>query len=252
MPPARAPGPAPARIPLADSNRFAQELFTGLPRRYDLLEAILSLGQNGRWRRAMVDHVAPTVPARVLDVATGTAGVALQLADRTPGRIVGIDLTEAMLRRGRENVARSRAGSRVQLVAGRAEQLPFPDDAFDALTFTYLLRYLADPAATLVELARVLKPGAPVASLEFHVPPNRFWRVCWWLYTRCVLPAAGGLAGRSWFRVGRFLGPSISEHYRRYSLPSTVAMWREAGLVDVEFRLMSLGGGLVMWGRKGG
>ena len=200
----------------------------------------------------MVDHVAPAVPGRVLDVATGTAGVALQLADRTPGRIVGIDLTEAMLRRGRENVARSRAGSRVELVAGRAEQLPFPDDVFDALTFTYLLRYLADPAATLVELARVLKPGAPVACLEFHVPPSRFWRVCWWLYTRCVLPAAGGLVGRSWFRVGRFLGPSISEHYRRYSLPSTVAMWREAGLIDVEFRLMSLGGGIVMWGRKAG
>ena len=200
----------------------------------------------------MVDHVAPAAPARVLDVATGTAGVALQLGERTPGCIVGVDLTEAMLRRGRENVARSRAGSRVQLVAGRAEQLPFPDDAFDALTFTYLLRYVDDPAATLVELARVLKPGAPIASLEFHVPPSRFWRAWWWLYTRGVLPAAGGLAGRSWFRVGRFLGPSISEHYRRYSLPSTVAMWRDAGLIDVEFSLMSLGGGLVMWGRNGG
>lgn len=200
----------------------------------------------------MVDHVAPAAPARVLDVATGTAGVALQLGERTPGCIVGVDLTEAMLRRGRENVARRRAGSRVHLVAGRAEQLPFPDDAFDALTFTYLLRYVADPAATLVELARVLKPGAPMASLEFHVPPSRFWRAWWWLYTRGVLPAAGGLAGRSWFRVGRFLGPSISEHYRRYSLPSTVAMWRDAGLIDVEFSLMSLGGGLVMWGRNGG
>ena len=98
----------------------------------------------------------------------------------------------------------------------------------------------------------MLKPGAPMASLEFHVPPSRFWRAWWWLYTRGVLPAAGSLAGRSWFRVGRFLGPSISQHCRRYSLPSTVAMWREAGLVDVEFRLMSLGGGLVMWGRKGG
>jgi demethylmenaquinone methyltransferase / 2-methoxy-6-polyprenyl-1,4-benzoquinol methylase len=252
MPSARAPGPAPARTPLANPNRFAQELFTGLPRRYDLLEAILSLGQNGRWRRAMVDHVVPAAPARVLDVATGTAGVALQLADRTPGRVVGVDLTEAMLRRGRENIARSHAGSRVQLVAGRAEQLPFPDDAFDAVTFTYLVRYVANPAATLVELARVLKPGAPVASLEFHVPPSRFWRAAWWLYTRGVLPAAGGLAGRSWFRVGRFLGPSISKHYRRYPLSSTVAMWGEAGLIDVEFRLMSLGGGVVMWGRKGG
>jgi demethylmenaquinone methyltransferase/2-methoxy-6-polyprenyl-1,4-benzoquinol methylase len=250
MPSARAPGPA--REPLADPNRFARELFTGLPRRYDLLEAILSLGQNGRWRRTMVDHVVRAAPARVLDVATGTAGVALQLAERTPGCIVGVDITEAMLRRGRENVARGRAGSRVQLVTGRAEQLPFPDDAFDALTFTYLLRYVADPAATLVELARVLTPGAPVASLEFHVPPSRFWRAWWWLYTRGVLPAAGVLAGRSWFRVGRFLGPSISQHYRRYPLPSTVAMWREAGLVDVEFKLMSLGGGVVMWGRKGG
>jgi demethylmenaquinone methyltransferase/2-methoxy-6-polyprenyl-1,4-benzoquinol methylase len=249
---ARPPGPSPAREPPADPNLFARELFTGLPKRYDLLEAILSLGQNGRWRRAMVDHVVPAAPALALDVATGTAGVALQLADRTPGRVVGVDLTEAMLQRGRENVARDRAASRVQLVAGRAEQLPFPDEAFDALTFTYLLRYVADPGATLVELARVLKPGAPVASLEFHVPPSRFWRAWWWLYTRGVLPAAGGLAGRSWFRVGRFLGPNISEHYRRYPTSSTVAMWRDAGLVDVELRLMSLGGGVVMWGRKGG
>lgn len=252
MPSDGPPGPAPAREPLADPNRFARELFTGLPKRYDLLEAILSLGQNGRWRRAMVDRVVPAAPALVLDVATGTAGVALQLADRTPGRVVGVDLTEAMLRRGRTNVARSRVASRVQLAAGRAEQLPFPDETFDALTFTYLLRYVADPVATLVELARVLKPGAPVASLEFHVPPSRFWRAWWWLYTRGVLPAAGGLAGRSWFRVGRFLGPNISEHYRRYPSPSMVEMWREAGLVDVDFRLMSLGGGVVMWGRKGG
>jgi demethylmenaquinone methyltransferase/2-methoxy-6-polyprenyl-1,4-benzoquinol methylase len=157
-----------------------------------------------------------------------------------------------MLRRGREKVARVRAERRIQLVAGRAERLPFPDEAFDALTFTYLLRYVADPAATLVELARVLKPGAPIASLEFHVPPNPFWRAWWWLYTRGVLPAAGSLAGRSWYRVGRFLGPNISEHYRRHPSTATVAMWREAGLVDVELRLMSLGGGMVMWGRKGG
>jgi len=200
----------------------------------------------------MVDHIVPATPGRVLDVATGTAGVALQLTDRTSARVVGVDLTKAMLRRGRENVARGRAGSRVQLVNGRAEQLPFPDEAFDGLTFTYHLRYVANPAATLVELARVLKPGAPVASLEFHVPPNRFWRAWWWLYTRGVLPVAGGLAGRSWFTVGRFLGPNISEHYRRYPVSSIAAMWRDAGLVDVEFRLMSLGGGMVMSGRKHG
>ena len=200
----------------------------------------------------MVDHVVTVSPRRILDVATGTAGVALQLARRSSGRVVGLDVTEAMLRRGRENVVRRGAEDRIQLVAGGAEQLPFPDQVFDGLTFTYLLRYVADPATTLRELARVVKPGAPVASLEFHVPPHRFWRSWWWLYTRTVLPAAGRLAGPAWFSVGRFLGPSISEHYRRYPLAWTVEAWSEAGFVDVEARLMSLGGGLVMWGRKGG
>ena len=245
-----APEAGAARRRPPDPNRFAQDLFTGLPARYDLLAELLSFGQNRRWRRAMVDRVVPAAPPRVLDVATGTAGVALQLARRTPGRVVGLDLTEGMLRRGRQNVLRDGAEGRIHVVAGRAEQLPFPDQAFDGLTFTYLLRYVADPAATLRELARVVKPGAPVASLEFFVPPQAFWRFWWWLYTRTVLPAAGGLAGRSWYSVGRFLGPSISEHYRRYPLPWTVDAWGEAGFVDVGFRLMSLGGGLVMWGRK--
>jgi demethylmenaquinone methyltransferase/2-methoxy-6-polyprenyl-1,4-benzoquinol methylase len=217
-----------------------------------VLAEVLSFGQNGRWRRAMVDRIVPDDPARILDVASGTAGVALQLARRTSGRVVGVDLTEAMLRRGQANIAHDGAGDRVQLLAGRAEQLPFPDHTFDALTFTYLLRYVGDPASTLRELARVVKPGAPVASLEFHVPPSRFWRGWWWLYTRFVLPAAGSLAGRAWFRVGRFLGPSISEHYRRYPLSSTVEDWRRAGLDEVGVRVMSLGGGVVMWGRTRG
>jgi demethylmenaquinone methyltransferase/2-methoxy-6-polyprenyl-1,4-benzoquinol methylase len=235
-----------------EDNRFAQELFTGLPKHYDLLEEILSLGQNRRWRRTMVDHVVGASPACVLDVATGTAGVALQLAARTGGRVVGIDLTDAMLRRGHDNLARAGKQERVHLVLGGAERLPFPDETFDGLTFTYLLRYVSDPAATLRELARVVKPGGPIASLEFHVPPNGFWRFWWWLYTRTLLPAAAGLAGGSWFEVGRFLGPNISRHYRRYPLSWTLEAWRAAGIERADARLMSLGGGLVMWGTKRG
>ena len=238
--------------PSADPNRFARDLFTGLPNRYDALEELLSLGQNRRWRRAMVDRIVPAAPRRVLDVATGTAGVALQLERRTGAAVVGVDLTEAMLRGGQAAVRANGAAGRVTLLAGRAEALPFPDASFDGLTFTYLLRYVADPTATLRELARVLKPGAPVASLEFYVPPNRFWRVGWWLYTRLALPAAGALAGRAWFRVGRFLGPNISAHYRRYPLEWTVDALRRAGFVDVAARTMSLGGGVVMWGVRDG
>ena len=156
-----------------------------------------------------------------------------------------------MLRRGRERVASVGAADRVRLVAGGAERLPFPDRSFDALTFTYLLRYVADPAETLRELTRVLKPGAAIASLEFSVPASRFWRFWWWLYTRGVLPVAGYVAGgRDWSRVGRFLGPNISAHYRRYSAAWTIRAWQDAGLVDIGVRSMSLGGGIVMWARK--
>ena len=230
---------------------FARTLFAGLPARYDRLAAVLSLGQDRRWRREMIDHVAITQPATVLDVATGPAGVALELADRTEARITGVDLSEDMLGRGRRNVIAAGRDDRIALVLGQGEHLPFPDGTFDALTFTYLLRYVADPAATITELARVVRPGGAIASLEFAVPPTRFWRGWWWLYTRAVLPLAGAaLGGRAWFDVGRFLGPNISEHYRRFPVAATVDAWEAAGLTDVGVRRMSLGGGLVMWGRR--
>ncbi len=242
---------APARTG-TPPNTFARRLFSGLPRRYDLLAELLSFGQNARWRRTMVDQVVAAAPTTVLDVATGTAGVARQVAQRTAANVTGIDLTEAMLRRGQAPVAQDGRAHRIRLVLGRAEQLPFRDDTFDALTFTYLMRYVSDPAATLRELLRVLRPGGVVAWLEFHVPPNAAWHGMWWLYTRVGLPALGSLAGRPWYEVGRFLGPSISEHHRRWPLARTLAACHRAGMVDVHHRIMSLGAGVVMWGRKAG
>jgi demethylmenaquinone methyltransferase / 2-methoxy-6-polyprenyl-1,4-benzoquinol methylase len=264
-------------------NRFARDLFGPLPARYDRLEEILSFWQNARWRSAMVERVlvgadgngGPRVDggiredgrARedeglaadggrrmdglVLDVASGTAGVALQLQARGGVTVVGVDLTEEMLRQGRRRVGAAGREQRIGLVAGRAEQLPFPDGSFDALTFTYLLRYVEDPLATLAELARVLRPGGVMASLEFCVPDGAVWRPAWWAYTRLVLPAGGLLlGGREWYRVGRFLGPNISAHYRKYPVSWTVQAWQEAGFTDVGTRIMSLGGGLVMWGTR--
>lgn len=235
----------------AEPNRFAQELFDGLPKRYDVLEEALSFGQNRRWRMAMVDAVVAGDPTTVLDVATGTAGVALMLAERTDARVVGIDLTEEMLRLGKHRVAARGQDDRITLAVARAEQLPFEDESFDALTFTYLLRYVADPAATLVELARVVRPGGVIASLEFGVPKPLVWLTAWRLYTRAVLPLAGLVTGGpEWARVGWFLGPSIEQHYRTYPVARHAAMWTAAGLEDVQVKPMSLGGGLVMSGRK--
>jgi demethylmenaquinone methyltransferase / 2-methoxy-6-polyprenyl-1,4-benzoquinol methylase len=232
-------------------NRFAKALFSGLPGRYDRLVELLSFGQNRRWRREMVDHVVDGSPERVLDVASGTAGVALQLARRSGARVVGLDLTPAMLRQGVDNVAAAGESGRIQLVLGRGEQLPFPDACFDALTFTYLLRYVEDPGATLAELARVVKPGGAIANLEFLVPANPVLWAAWFCYTRLVLPVAGYVTGgEEWWKVGRFLGPSISRHYRRYSVDWTERAWNAAGIEEVGVRRMSLGGGLVMWGRR--
>lgn len=234
-----------------DPNRFAIRLFAPLPARYDLLGEIFSFGKNAQWRQKMIDRILVASPKRILDVATGTAGVAIEIARRSDAEVIGIDITEEMLRLGRERVAHAGLDGRVRLVAGRAEDLPFPAESFDALTFTYLLRYVADPAATIVEMARVLKPGGRMASLEFGVP-DRFWFLCWWLYTRGVLPVAALPFGRGWYRVGRFLGPSISGHYRRYPIEWHVHAWRDAGMVEVGYARMSRGGGIVMWGTKAG
>ncbi len=201
----------------------------------------------------MVDRIVVGSPRRVLDVASGTAGVALQLADRTSAHVVGVDLTLGMLRIGQRSVSRAHQTRRVQLVSGRAEELPFPDASFDALSFTYLFRYVDDPQATLQELARVVRPGGVMASLEFMVPPSAFWRAWWWGYTRLVLPVGGLVTGGpQWYRVGRFLGPSISRLYREYPVVWTVDAWQKAGFEEVGTRVMSLGGGLVMWGRRCG
>jgi demethylmenaquinone methyltransferase/2-methoxy-6-polyprenyl-1,4-benzoquinol methylase len=240
-----------------DPNGFARDLFDGLPARYDRLAELLSFGQNGQWRAEMVGHVVPA-DGVILDVASGTAGVALQLAERNArehgrARVAGVDLTEAMLRQGKRRVAAAGMRDRISLAVARGEQLPLPDASVVALTFPYLLRYVLEPQATLAELARVLKPGAPMASLEFCVPTGPLWHPAWWAYTRTVLPAGGlVLGGREWFRVGRFLGPNISAHYRRYPVAWTVQAWEKAGLTDVGTRAMSLGGGLVMWGTRAG
>jgi demethylmenaquinone methyltransferase/2-methoxy-6-polyprenyl-1,4-benzoquinol methylase len=199
----------------------------------------------------MVEHVVGANPRLVLDVACGPCAVTKRIAKRTSARIVGLDVSEDMVRQGQANVKSAGLEERISLVLGRGEQLPFPDATFDALTFTYLLRYVSDPAAALAELARVVKPGGPIANFEFAVPSSLGWRISWWFYTRAVLPVGGYLTGgKAWWNVGRFLGPSISKHYKKYSVPWTVLAWQNAGIEHVEYRTMSLGGGLVMWGYR--
>ena len=227
--------------PATARTRHALRLFAGLGRGYDRMGAVLSFGQDPRWRRFLVSRIPEGSPL-VLDVATGTGLVARELerAGRAL-RVVGLDRSEPMLRQADTRRVTTR------FVMGRAETLPFPDGTFDALTVTYLLRYVDDPGASLRELARVVKPGSVVASLEFGVPPNPVWRACWWLYTRLAMPLIGRAASRDWYEVGRFLGPSIEAFWRRYPLAVQAQLWSAAGLSPVRWRRMSLGGGVITW-----
>jgi demethylmenaquinone methyltransferase / 2-methoxy-6-polyprenyl-1,4-benzoquinol methylase len=228
-------------------NRAAQELFAPLADTYDRYARLLSFGQDPRWRTFLVSRVHVGADDTVLDVACGTGAVALELLRQHDCRIVGVDQSAEMLAE-----ARRRLGARVELRHARAEQLPFEDGAFGGLTVTYLLRYVDDPAATMRELARVVRPGGRLAMLEFSVPPNRLARAAWEAYVRAGLPLAGRVISPGWRTVGDFLGPSIRNFWRAWPLERILDSWREAGIDDVRFRRLSLGGGIVLWGRRGG
>jgi demethylmenaquinone methyltransferase / 2-methoxy-6-polyprenyl-1,4-benzoquinol methylase len=240
------PGTHPPRKP------HARELFAPLPDHYDRVAAVLSFGQDPRWRRAMVAAIDAGPRERVLDVATGTGLVAQELVHRYGCTVVGLDQSPEMLAGARARVAREPAlAARVTLIEGEAERLPFTDGEFDHLTFTYLLRYVEDPGATVAELARVVRPGGRIAMLEFGVPPSPLWRAAWRAYTRVGLPALGRLVSREWAATGTFLAHSIPDFYERHPLEQILDMWRAAGVEHVQARRMSLGGGVVMWGEKG-
>jgi demethylmenaquinone methyltransferase/2-methoxy-6-polyprenyl-1,4-benzoquinol methylase len=233
------------------SKQETLRLFSGLPRRYDLAGAVLSFGQDPRWRRAMVGRIEAGPDDRVLDVATGTGMVAVALRRRYGCSVVGLDQSAEMLSGAQAKLgADPRLAAGIELVRGEAEALPYEDSEFDHLTFTYLLRYVDDPAATIGELARVVKPGGRIASLEFMLPPNRLARSLWRLYTRAFMPVLGRLISRDWYEVGRFLGPSIGGFYERLPLGRQLELWRAAGIEGVQARVMSFGGGVVIWGSR--
>lgn len=222
----------------------AKTLFAPLGPTYDRVGAVLSFGQDPRWRRLLVSRL-PRDGGHVLDVATGTGLVAAALR-RRGFRVTGVDQSAGMLAR-----ARARFGSDVRLVEASAESLPFEDASFDHLTFTYLLRYVDDPGGTLAELARVVRPGGTIAMLEFGLPRG-VWRPAWDLWVDVGLPLAGRLISPGWHAVGRFLGPSIRDFHRRCPEQHLLELWRAAGIGSLETRRPSLGGGLLVWGRRDG
>jgi demethylmenaquinone methyltransferase/2-methoxy-6-polyprenyl-1,4-benzoquinol methylase len=224
----------------ASINATARRLFAPIAPNYDRWSAVLSLGQDPRWRGEMVRRLELPPAARVLDVAAGT-GLIARLLESRGHAVIALDLSVEMLEAAPERGA--------DVVLAAAEALPFGDSSFNGLTFSYLLRYVDDPLQTLRELSRVIRPGGVIGMVEFGRPGGA-WRPLWWLYTRLCLPVAGLIAGRGWTRVGRFLGPSIDRFHRRYPGDEISELWRRAGLIDIRVFRRSLGGGLIVCARR--
>jgi demethylmenaquinone methyltransferase/2-methoxy-6-polyprenyl-1,4-benzoquinol methylase len=228
----------------------ARGLFAPLGATYDRYARLLSFGQDPRWRRFLVSRIPAGPDDVVLDVATGTAAVAIELVRQKGCSVVGLDQSPEMLEEARRRLLLAAEAKRVRLVEASAQELPFEDGSFDGLTGAYLLRYLDDLPTGLAELARVLRPGATAALLDFGVPPGPLPRAAWNLYVAAGLPVLGRAISPGWHEVGRFLGGSIRDFDARWPVPRLLGAFREAGFENVTAQRLSLGGCTVIWGRR--
>jgi demethylmenaquinone methyltransferase/2-methoxy-6-polyprenyl-1,4-benzoquinol methylase len=243
--------------------KLSDERYPDLPRRvfapiagdYDRPALLLSLFQYRRWHRFLLARLdltngpADGRPKRVLDMATGTGALALDLLSRPGVEVIGADITRPMLVQAQARAGRQALDGRLNLVECTAEAAPFVEGSFDAVVFAYLLRYVADVGATLRSLACLVRPGGVLASLDFAVPrwpAYPLWRV----YTDVGLPVGGRLFSSAWRRTGSFLGPNIRDFYHRWPEKRLLRAWRDAGLVDVRAQRLTLGGAIVIWGRR--
>jgi demethylmenaquinone methyltransferase / 2-methoxy-6-polyprenyl-1,4-benzoquinol methylase len=207
----------------------------------------LSLLQYRRWHQVVLSEINAVPPMRILDMATGTGAIALRLASRPGTEVIGADVTKPMLLAARQRALGQ--GVALDLLECTAERTPFREGAFDAVVFSYLLRYVSDVESTVRQLSGLLRPGGRLVSLEFAVPSGILY-LLWRLYTDVVLPLGGAAFSANWRRVGSFLGPSIRDFYARWPVDRLVDLWHDCGLVQVRVQRLSLGGAVVMSGTK--
>ena len=210
-------------------TELARGLFAPLGPTYDRYANLLSFGQDPRWRRFLVSRLqsARTTPCSTSPAARRPSRSS---SSRQKGcSVVGVDQSPEMLAEARRRLVLAAETSRVRAGRGLAAELPFEDASFDGLTAAYLLRYLDDLPAGLRELARVLRPGATAALLDFGVPPGPLRALAWDVWVDFGLPLAGRAISPGWHEVGRFLGGSIRDFDERWPVPRLLTALREAG-----------------------
>ncbi len=232
---------------LSEKGEKIQQMFGAIAPRYDFLNRLLSLGIDRRWRTKAVRLLRYREGARILDVATGTGDVALEIARRTPPsvRITGADFCREMVELGREKVAVSPYAERIDFLVAPCEALPFEDNTFDSVTIAFGIRNVVDRGLGLMEMRRVLKPGGRLIILEFSTPRSALFRNIYYFYFRRLLPMIGGLFSR--YNAYKYLPDSVLE------FPSTAEFSRmisDTGFRDVQVHELTFGIASIYCGEK--
>ncbi len=232
---------------LSDKGRGVRKMFDTIAPRYDLLNRLLSFGIDRRWRRFAVSQLQVPAGGRVLDIATGTCDVALEIAARTDSsvQIVGEDFTQGMLVQGQKKLNQSPLGRRIMLVNAPCEEIPHQDSSFDAITIAFGIRNVVDREQGLREMVRILKPGGRAVILEFSNPRSRLFRSLYNFYFRRLLPAIGGLFSQR--SAYQYLPDSVLEFPAQERF---CALMKEAGFSAVSYTDLTFGISTVYVGDK--
>jgi len=227
-----------------DKPRRIRAMFGAIVPRYDLVNALMTLGLDQRWRRVAVTMSEPR-GASLLDIATGTGDLAFEAAAQGARRVVGVDFCPEMLAAARIKAARRSSAIAVDFVAGDAMRLPFPDATFDAIINGFMLRNVADLDATFKELCRVLRPGGRLVCLDL-TPPRGAMRHFFALYIATAVPILGVIVARN-YRAYRYLFQSLKTHP---DADTIAAILRTAGFADAGYRLTGFGTVAIHLARK--
>lgn len=232
---------------LSDKGEKIQQMFGAIAPRYDFLNRLLSFGIDRRWRKKAVRLLKYREGSRILDVATGTGDVALEIARSTPAsvKITGADFCKEMVELGEVKVAASPYADRIDLKVAPCEDLPFANNTFDSITIAFGIRNVVDRKLGLAEMWRVLRPGGRMIILEFSTPRSQFFRQIYYFYFRRLLPVVGGLFSR--YNAYKYLPDSVLEFPSHEEFSRLIA---EAGFRNIHIHELTFGIATIYAGEK--
>lgn len=231
--------------PYKDSSLGKKEqvtqMFDTISGNYDDLNRVISLGIDVKWRKKVVDIVAKKNPENILDIATGTGDLAILMTKTSAKKIVGLDLSVGMLEVGKKKIATQNLSDKIEMVVGDSENIPFPDNYFDAITVSFGIRNFETLEKGLAEIYRVLKPGGVFVILETSVPTKFPFKQGYSFYTKMILPLIGKIFSKDKNAYGYLstsaanfpFGENLNNILRKVSFIDCVALPQTFGVATI-------------------